>query len=135
MNSFKEWMVKSILVRAIHRDGKMHMLREHYRQTRCGGCEKFMNPDCREFECNAISYCCIFCKTRFCTECDQMATFDGTTDCICEKCTKRPDVCQKCVEEDHVDRYIRICPNHKYVNLCDECDICLFCKHKSRPPV
>lgn len=130
MHSFKEWMVRSVLVRATHRDAELLKLREHYKYTHCGACEKFINPECREFECNAISYICVYCDTRFCVQCDQYATFDGTTDCICKKCWRRPDICQDCVFEGHEGRFNKVCltPKHKYVSICAECTICPFCK-------
>jgi hypothetical protein len=106
MNNFKEWFVKSVLVRAEHRDERIERMEKIMRQLDfCYICNEFLGHNTYEY------YCCDFCGRLTCSNCKNL---DKCVECYkypCEICSTKfipgpdllncsncgIDVCKECV--------------------------------------
>jgi hypothetical protein len=109
--NFKEWMVKSILVRAEHKCE----LKKFIRENRCYECEEFFKSD-------ENRYCCYKCENRCCLKCSNgwILVSDGGpfADRYCVNC--KPRKCDICFDEFKSNKNIPICMLCRKV-MCGPC--------------
>jgi len=106
MSNFKEWMVKSILVRAEHKCKLKKMLNDN----RCCGCKEFSKSDeTRDYCYTCQKSCCFTCNVAN----GWVHISKGGTIITCRiwKCNNcKPTTCDICLGLlDHKNRYIPCC--------------------------